>query len=497
MQTVVSVEQMRSNEMRAIHSGIDAKELMLRAARGILRSYAWCGPVAIVCGDGNNAGDGYALAVLLTEQGIPCTVVRLSNRATETGDFYLSQCRMLGVEICAYTPDFSFSPYREIVDCIFGTGFHGTVTGIFRDAVEAINQSGKFVLCADINSGLNGNNGLGDVCVRSDLTVSIGHYKVGHFTGIAKDVIGGLCNAEIGITAEELTGYLLEESDLREVFPKRSQATHKGNYGYVSVMGGCIVYSGAVKLANMSCAALRAGAGVSQLIVPRALATAVLPYLLESTLALIPDEDGKMIFSKPELDASLARQAALAVGMGWGNSMENTEILRYILQNYAFSLVIDADGLNALSTMKDADRMLRESHCQTVLTPHVKELERISQIPVEEILKDPVRAVTQYASRTGSCVLLKGACTLISDGKVCYFVNRGCAGMATAGSGDVLSGVLAGMLGYLPPTPKTIAAGAFLTGYAGELAQKECTEVGMLSSDTVKKLPNALRKLLS
>ncbi len=497
MQRVVSVKTMRESDAATIRAGVSGRELMLRAAKGVFDCFAWSGKTAIVCGEGNNAGDGYALAGLLRQSDLACTVILLSDRFSEDGAYYFDLCQGAGVEICHYTEDFSFTSYETVVDCIFGTGFRGEVTGIFRQAIKAINQSGKTVISVDINSGLNGESGQGDLCVHSDITVSIGSYKYGHFLGFAKDVIGRLCNVDIGIKLQGASATLLEEDDICAIFPKRSHASHKGMYGYVSVMGGCTSYSGAVKLANLSCAALRAGAGVAQLIVPASLAQSVSPYLLESTLALLPDAEGQMLFAPAELDRILARQSALAIGMGWGSSEQNARILRYVLQNFRFSLVIDADGLNALSTMPDREELLKSSACHVILTPHTKEFERISGYSCEEILRDPVGCVQAYAAKTGCCVLLKGSCTVVSDGKETYLVTRGCPGMATAGSGDVLSGVLAGMLGALPPTPKTVAAGAFLAGYAGELAECENTAVGMLASDTVRCLPTALKSLLS
>lgn len=494
MRTVVDVKTMRESDAATIAAGTPGKELMYRAGLGILQSYPWQGPVAIVCGNGNNGGDGYVLATLLHKSGIPCRLFLLSEGFSEDGRYYFDQCRALDIpwEICDENTD--FASYAEIVDCIFGTGFRGEVTGLAAYVIEKINQSGKAVISADINSGLNGDSGCSALCVHSSLTVSIGFYKNGHFLGDAKDVIGALCNVDIGIGLQGRARFLAEATDFGSIFAKRKQNSHKGDYGYVSILGGCAEYSGAVKLANLSCAALRAGCGVAQLILPASLRESVSPYLLESTLALLPDENGYMRFDPDALDRVLSRQKALAVGMGWGRSSYNGEILRYVLEHASIPTVIDADGLNTLAEMDK--NILRRTACRVILTPHLKEFERLCGIPIAEIQKNPVGYAEQYAKETGGILLLKGTCTVVTDGDVTYLVNRGCAGMATAGSGDVLSGILAGLLGFAPPTPLTVACGAYVAGRAGELAEMDINSVSMLASDTVAHVGEAVSEIL-
>ena len=493
MKCVVDVATMRQSDAETIRGGVSGRELMARAAKGIFESYGFRGPTAIVCGYGNNAGDGFALALLLQAAQIDCTVWTLEDRFSPDGAYFYGKCKENAVKTAKFTSKTSFSEYAEVVDCIFGTGFRKEVTGLAKAAIEAINQSGAYVVSADINSGLSGDNGQGETAVVSDLTVSIGFYKSGHFLGRAKDVIGSLCNVDIGIGLHGRARGLLEERDLRDCFPSRANASHKGTYGYVSIFGGCREYAGAIKLANLSCAALRAGCGVCKLIIPESIYTGVAPYLLESTVAPMSDSDGHIRFDAAAIDRELCGQRALAIGMGWGKSPENTAILRHILTNYAIPVVIDADGLNTLATM-DLD-VLKTSACRVILTPHLKEMERLCGKTVREIADDPIGVCEDFAEKWGVCVLLKGACTVVSDGTETYLVDRGCAGMATAGSGDVLSGVLVGMLGFNPPTAKTVASAAYLAGRAGELAAERVGEISMLASDTVAEIPTVVRQL--
>ena len=495
MLRVTDVQTMRQSDAETIRRGTSGRELMWRAGEGIFHAYPWKGPVAIVCGSGNNAGDGYVLAMLLHRGNIPCRLILLEDRFSPDGAYYYKKCKEVGVPSAFFSSETDFSEDTEIVDCIFGTGFSGSVGGVAREAIERINQSGRTVISVDINSGLNGNNGLSDCCVRSDLTVSVGFYQNGHFLNRAKDVIGRLVNVDIGIDLYGECAYLLESCDVASIFKPRLQDSHKGSYGYVSIMGGCTEYAGAVKLANLSCAALRSGCGVAQLIVPMSLQTAVAPYLLESTLALLPDENGHMLYDPVLLDRVLAKQKALAIGMGWGRSEANEKILSHILEQYAFPVVIDADAINTLAGMDKT--ILRKTACQVILTPHPMEMERLTGVSVSEIRRDPIGVASKFAAEYGVCVLLKGACTVVTDGNITYLVNRGCAGMATAGSGDVLSGILAGLLGFSTPDALTVACGAYIAGLAGELAEADTNPISMTASDTVSHISKAISLLIA
>lgn len=286
---------------------------------------------------------------------------------------------------------------------------------------------------------------------------------------------------------------MVKKEEIKEIFKIRQGDTNKGDFGYVAIMGGCLNYSGAIKLANLSCSALRAGCGVSKLIIPKSLSNIVAPYLLEQTLFTIDDEESHMLFSKEQIDEALKKVKALAIGMGWGQGKDNHKILAYILENYEIPVIIDADGLNTLSSMDK--EILTKSKCKIIVTPHLKEFERLTGIPIEEINKHKSEITKKFAQDNYVIVLLKGKITIITDGAEELQVDRGCAGMSTAGSGDVLSGILVGLLGYNEPNVKTIAAGAYLAGLAGELAEKETNDISMIASDTIKNIPNAINQI--
>lgn len=491
---IVDVKTMQESDCATIERGTPSRELMLRAAKGIFESYAWMGKTLIVCGVGNNAGDGYALATLMQQANLSCDLLLLCNRFSEDGQYYFERCKENGIPHTLWNGTFDFSPYHQIVDCIFGIGFRGTPDEATAALMDAINKSGKPVISADINSGLGADNGLGTPCVCSDLTVAIQRYKPGHFLAQAKDVIGVHAVVDVGIQTPEADIYLLEEQDVAALFAPRKNHTHKGNYGYVAVMGGSVEYAGAAKLANMSAAALRAGCGVVTLAVPDAIVGAVAPHLLESTLLPIPsDEKGKMTFAPDLLDSILSRYASVAVGMGWGSASAYQDILAYLLKHAHQPLIIDADGLNTLAIMDLT--CLKETNASVILTPHLMEFSRLSGHTIKEIERDPVGLAKAFAKEYGVILLLKGCCTIITDGDVVYLSNRGSAGMATAGSGDILAGILAGLCGYLSPSILTVAAGAYLAGAAGELAEKKQGAISMVASDTVQEIANVVRIL--
>ena len=287
--------------------------------------------------------------------------------------------------------------------------------------------------------------------------------------------------------------YEIEEKDIKDKFAQRLSDTNKGDFGYVGIMGGCMEYSGAVKLANLSATAIRAGCGVVRLIIPSGIAKVVAPFLLEQTIFQICDNNEKMLFSEEQIKQALDKLRALAIGMGWGQSEEYEKILEYILNNYSLPVVIDADGLNMLSQMNLG--ILKNTKCKVILTPHLKEFERLSKIKIDDIKQDEINIAKDFAKEYNVILLLKGPTTVVTNGQEVYLVKRGCPGMATAGSGDVLSGILVGMLGYNEPDILTVAAGAYLNGMAGEIAQEKYTDISMVASDTAKCLPEAVKKI--
>ena len=240
----------------------------------------------------------------------------------------------------------------------------------------------------------------------------------------------------------------------------------------------------------MANAAMRAGAGVVKLAVPDVIFTTVAPMVLESTMYPLSDDGNEMVFAEKEIAELVSNVKTVAFGMGIGTGEGAGKALEYLLEHYAGRLVVDADGLTLLSRM-DQDR-IRNVACTLVLTPHIKEFSRLTGLSTEEILNSPITAAEAYAKKNKVILLLKGPATIITDGETTYLTDTGCAGMATAGSGDVLSGILAAVLGYAADPLLGTAAAAWINGKAGEAAQRKYGSISMVAGDTVASIPEAV-----
>lgn len=487
--------EIRAAEQKAIQNGVDEIELMRRAAEGLLQAIpSEDTTVAIVCGKGNNAGDGYALAHLLKQEGRTPILCRISEKCTPAAAHYYGLCKEDAVHERNDLLSAPFEGCTLIVDCILGTGFHGEVTSPLREWIEAINASLLPVLSADIPSGLSAENGLGKIAVSASRTVAIGGYKRGHFLGRARDLCGKLTLCDIGITPVS-SCLTMEDSDLTSLLRPRPHHCHKGTYGTVTLLGGSLPYSGAPRLSALALASLRSGCGIARLAIPSCIAHTTIPHLLEATVCPMPDEDGHMAYDEEALQTAFAGASAAAIGMGMSLSDANWQILGWALRHLSIPIVIDADGLNTLSRM-DLDLLL-QTKCKPILTPHPKEFSRLSKLSMTEILERPIESAASFAARYHCIVLLKGTATVVTDGKMHWVIYRGSGGMATAGSGDVLSGVLAGLLAWSEEDLlTTVAAGAHLCGVAGEIASAEMGTISHLASDTARAIPAAIRKIV-
>ena len=507
---------MRRSDAHTIESGISGRELMMRAAKGVFGSTKWPAPVLIVCGSGNNGGDGYALALCLYDAGIDCDIYPVTDKFSGDGRYYFDKCKEKGISIIDEPEE--YSSYGTIVDCLLGTGFSGPVREEYVSVINAINGSGARVISVDINSGLNGDTGMTDLCVRSDLTVSVGGFKPGHFLNMAKDVMKEKVNCDIGIEPVEEPYHLVEASDVSAALGKRLNYSNKGTYGYVALIGGSIRYSGAIRLAYMANAAMRSGAGVVKVALPASLAGQVSGHILESTLFPLSDEGGYVKYDREEIDELIGNVRTVAFGMGITTCDGAAGILEHLLNCFSGTLIVDADGLTLLSQM-DRER-IRNRKCSLVLTPHIKEFSRLTGLDIPEVQKDPIGHDLSYAKDIGAVVLLKGPSTIVTDGESVYITDRGCAGMATAGSGDVLSGVLAAICCITEAEPTStssmspchdrcaittlnarvtlaviVTSAAYINGAAGEMASAEYGDISMIASDTVSAIPKVIKEL--
>ena len=493
MKNILSVSDVRMSDKLTIESGIPSKELMYKAALGVYNSYMWHGKIGIFCGSGNNAGDGYALAIILKNNGYYPELVLVSNKFSDDGLFYYNQCIDLQIPIRNFSEQ--LEQYDIYVDALLGTGFKGDLKPSIYNCIKYINDMNKPTISIDINSGLNGDTGLCEYAVKSDLTVSIGYSKPGLYLNKAKDFIKEIVTVDIGLVSYGKPYSLIEHADASSFFKTRLNYSNKGTYGYVGIMGGSENYPGAVRLANLGQVSLRSGCGVSKLIVPSEIYELIFSNVLETTVVKIPSKLGKMIYDENAISEALKGLRVLGIGVGWGESEEYIKILSYILLNYEIPVVIDADGLNTLSKM-DLN-ILNSSKCKIILTPHLKEFSRLTNYSVNEISNNLIQYGKEFVSKYNVTLLLKGATTLVFDNQRTYLITNGNSGMATAGSGDVLTGIITGLLGYhCEDVTMTVAVASYINGLAGDLAAKQYGEISMLSSDTAYKVGEALSKLV-
>ena len=482
MEKIVDVITMRNSDKKKIEE-VGSTNLMYEAGKKLYESYDYKGNIAIICGSGNNAGDGYVLASFLPN----AKVLRTTRKISDDALFFFNK---LTNEVIYIDESYDFSNYDIIIDCIFGTGFNKEVDEPYKSIIENINKSKAFVISCDIPSGLNGTTGLAKTCIKANLTVSIGFIKYGLLLNDAKNYTGKIINNNIGINLVGNCGYLIDKNDIKPIFEKRNENSNKKSFGYTAIIGGSNEYSGAIKLSNLSYSALRSGCGIAKLYVPKSIENSVKPYILESILVPIKDKDGHMEYDS-EFE-KLGNMDSICIGMGMGSSDSYKDIIKYIIDNYNCPIIIDADGLNTLANNKDIK--LKEN---VVLTPHLKEFSRLINKDISDIKMHLVEYSMEYAKTNNCILLLKGPTTIITNGIKLYLVNRGTVGMSTAGSGDVLSGILAGVLAYSKnDLLLSVAAGAYINGLAGELGVEEINEISLIARDTIINIPKAISKII-
>lgn len=478
--------------------GVPALELMERAGEALYetaKTLAGTGKILCVCGSGNNGGDGYVCGRKLLLDGYVVDGFSFGENPSEGCQINRAEFEINGGVMLGEMPN---GGYSLVIDCLFGTGYtprENEAVGEVIKKINALKRRGAKVLSADIPSGVGGTNGLTrGLAVQADITLCIGEIKTGAVLGDGLDYCGELRRADIGICLpdfdKEGEGYahLIEREEIRELLPQRKRNTHKGNYGVASVIAGSEKYTGAAYLA--ATAAARSGAGYTRLYLPKEL----LPLFALKTpeVLLCPlDEGGRVAFNE-EIYASIP-SGGVAIGMGLGVSEEVAKGVEYLISHHEGTLIIDADAITSLAeyAFERLDEIFAKKSCGVLLTPHPLEFARLLKSTTTEVLSDDMALAKAFAAKHGVTVLLKGASSIITDGKRVSVCTAGTAGQAKGGSGDVLSGVLAGLAAMKLSPCDAAKAGAYLCGTAAELAAKEYGEYSLLASDIIRYLGKA------
>lgn len=499
---VLTNKQMRDADGYTIEKlGVPSVTLMERAGIALAEEaerLAPTGKVLCVCGGGNNGGDGFVCARILKGRGRVVTTVCFADKFSDDCLTNKEKWLACGGEVLS---DFSDADgCALIVDCLFGTGFHGSLDGENAKAVLWMNaqkKQGVKILSADIPSGLCGDNGLAKgAAVCADVTLCLGEVKAGVLLADGLDFSGEIKCADIGISLPE-NGYAewIDGDIAKSLLPTRKRNSHKGSFGRAAIVAGSVAYTGAAYLSAAAAACLRAGAGYTTLFVPGD----ILPYyvlkapevLLKST-----NEGGRYVFNE-ENARELLLYDAVAFGMGMGCSEDVAEGAAYLLCNYTGRLILDADGLNSLARYKKEEfaPLFGNKQCDVLLTPHVKEFSRLSGKEVETIGTDGLSAPCSFAAEHGVNVLLKNASSIITDGRRIAINTTGNSGLAKGGSGDVLSGVIAGLCAQGLSTFDGARLGAYLVGKAAEVATLTAGEYSLTATDVIGCLGRAFLSL--
>ena len=471
MLKVYTSAQMRAADGYTINTlKIPSAQLMLRAGTAIAeeaeKAASKGDDILVVCGTGNNGGDGYVCARLLKERGYNVKVYAMQGAMSD--DCKREKDKYNGTYASTIGGD-------VIIDCLFGTGLSREVGGGYADAIAAINACGAYVISADIPSGLSGDGGRALGCaVRACKTVAIGAPKAGFFLSDGFDLCGDIVTKDIGICLDKSSFITVcEDSDVARFFPARPRNSHKGTFGTACLVCGSPQYVGAAVLAVS--AALRSGCGYVKAVCAEEVKAAIAPNYPQTVFSAQWD----------------LNSAAIAIGMGCGASRRLYDDMVYLLKNYKGTLIIDADGINSLAAC-GAD-VLAQKECGVILTPHAKEFARIAGADVHDVLSDPVGHAAGFAKRYGVTVVLKGTGTVICDGVRTAINARGCSALAKAGSGDMLAGFMCGTVARgLAPFEGAVCA-AYIMGAAAELAAADVTEYCATASDILQSIPRAIK----
>ena len=521
---VVTAAEMRQIDQDTIEGiGIPGIVLMETAGSAIVRAikqhYPACKRIGILAGKGNNGGDGIVIARQLAHAGRDVHLFLLSSPESFTGEAYINlqiaknlQLRIaeihtdtaLGVEKDAFLNH--IASCELLVDAILGTGLRGEVRDPIATIINAINNLPIPILSVDLPSGLDADTGnpLG-TCVQADRTVTIGLPKRGLLVHPGAERTGKLEIADIGfpeqvIDAQDIKVNWTTASQAEQWVPPRPSASHKGTYGRVFIVAGSTGMTGAAALASE--AALRAGAGLVTLAIPKHL-NPILEGLLPEVMTLpLPETNtGSLAASATStiLEFVERTKSVLAIGPGLSQNPETVTLVHQLIrenqeQKLSLRMVIDADGLNALAQSREALSFLNED---AILTPHPGEMARLTNTPISKLETDRISTAQQFANEHGVTLVFKGAPTVTGTPNGDVWINAtGNPGMSTGGMGDLLTGIIAGLMAQGTSTEKAAALGVYLHGLAGDIASQRLGAHGLIASDVLKTVPEAISSMI-
>lgn len=447
--------------------------------------------ILAVCGNGNNGGDGVAAARLLCEKGyyVDILLVGDETRASEQMKAQLNIARNLGMSVYNSV---KVSEYNVIIDSLFGVGLKRTIEGKYAEIIQEVNDSEGIVFSVDLPSGVNASNGkiLG-IAIKADYTVTFGCHKIGLLLFPGCDYAGEVLVADIGFPQKVIhsvakKSFYYEQEDLLRL-PERKRRSNKGTYGRVLVIAGSEKISGAAYLSAK--AAYRIGAGLVKVLTPECNKTVIQSLLPEALLSTYQSDELNYHWLKEELDWA----TAVVIGPGIGISDISRKLVLFAVENVKIPLIFDADSINLLAdeekyVIKDEINRSTVLHLPSnvILTPHLKEMSRLTKLSLQHIVSNTYEVATQY--RGNYVLVLKDARTIVIDEERIYFNVSGNDGMATGGSGDVLTGIIAGLAAQGLSNFDAAALGVYIHGLAGDYAVSKKNNYSLMAEDVVDAL---------
>ncbi|MDD5285421.1 MAG: NAD(P)H-hydrate dehydratase [Desulfuromonadaceae bacterium] len=510
---IVAANTMQDIDRRAIEDfGMPGLTLMENAGNCcldvILGEFGLKGRAVVLAGKGNNGGDGYVIARLLSQKGWSVKVIILADREQVGGDAAINLKKLPAamMDFCTLKGELTASHVDEIfradviVDALLGTGLSCDVSGIFLEIIELVNASGRPVLSVDIPSGIHGTTGLVmGKAIRASVTVTFAFAKLGHVLFPGAEHTGRLVTANIGIPPELMesaSGYdFLNKETMRPILHRRDRHAHKGNFGHCLIIAGSTGKTGAAALSANS--AVRAGSGLVTLAVAESIHHLLEIKTTEAMTSPLPDsENGYLTGSAlPAIEKLLAGKDAVAIGPGLDRHPETYLLVRNLVETVALPLVIDADALNGVA--EEISVLKRKKSKEVIITPHPGEMARLLGISVPDVEANRISVAQDFARNYGVYLVLKGARTIIATPSGSVAINgTGNPGMATGGMGDLLTGIIVSLLGQGYAAGDACRLGAFIHGFAADMVAEEKGEIGMNATDVQEKLPYAFNKLL-
>jgi hydroxyethylthiazole kinase-like uncharacterized protein yjeF len=515
MYLVTAAEMQEMDRLTIARHGIPGLKLMESAGTGAVQALRaqfadrLQAGVGIICGKGNNGGDGFVIARHLANQGVRVTVYLLAKTSAVKGDAAANLKRLaeLNIEVIEIPDAQVFAKYTSrldqhglLVDAILGTGLSSDVRGFFKTVIDYLNQSARPVFAVDMPSGLNSDTGQPcGTCIHAQATATFALPKIGHFIYPGAAYSGRLEIIDIGIPAAVVESvrpkqYLLTAGQIRSRWLPRAADAHKGRTGHLLVVAGSAGKTGAAALTAGS--AMRAGAGLVTLSVAASLHSIAETLVLEVMTAPLTEIRPGVLgdAAVEDIKQLAAGKACLAIGPGIGQAAETRSLVCKIVTQIEIPMVIDADGLNNLAGQT---QLLKNLKAPAVLTPHPGEMARLIDATPAEVQQNRLKCARDFATEFNVHVVLKGAATIIAHPDGTAYINpTGNSGMASGGMGDVLTGILAGFItqGF---TPEAAAhAAVYLHGTAADTLAKTVGPFGYLASEVMNALPAEIKKLI-